>query len=359
MNKKGSGKQKLYSLQLLRGLAAVLVVLAHCDLIFNQNYGTGFFFRFFTFGGSGVDFFFVLSGFIIVYVHKDEIGKSQKLLSFLYKRFTRIYPIYWVFLTLKMLASFVFAYDPDSTTRNFLEIVKAFTLFPQDREILANSFLGVSWTLSHEILFYLIFAVLIGLSARIAYPLISIWFLGVIANFLRIMQLPKESIILNFVFSPYNIEFALGCLAAYVFFKYKIKWGMLLLSVGAFLYTLSAINYYSQIFNVSHVITFGIPSVMLLLGFAYLEVTKNLQVPKLLVYLGDASYSIYLAHGFAINNLSKIVQKLYPNITENIYLLSITGIVIAAFSIMFGCLVFSLIEKPLIISFKPKKVVNA
>ncbi|BAT54328.1 putative acetyltransferase [Nostoc sp. NIES-3756] len=359
MNNKGSSKQKLYTLQLLRGLAAVLVVLAHCDLIFSQNYGTGFFFRYFTFGGSGVDFFFVLSGFIMIYVHKNDIGKSQKLLPFFFKRFTRIYPIYWVFLTLKMAASFLFSYDPDSTTKNFIEVVKAFTLFPQDREILSSSFLGVSWTLSHEILFYVIFALLIGLSSRIAYTLISIWFVGVLVNFVGFIQFPKESIVLNFIFSPYNIEFAMGCLAAYFFFKYKIKWGMLLLSIGAFLYTLSAINYYYKIINFSQVITFGIPSVLLLLGFAYLEVTKNIQVPKLLVYLGDASYSIYLAHGFAINNLSKIVQRIYPKITENIFLLSITGIVIALLSIMFGCLVFSLIEKPLIFSFKPKKVVNA
>lgn len=352
-------KKRLYSLQLLRGLAAVLVVLAHCDLIFSQNYGTGFFFRYFTFGGSGVDFFFVLSGFIIIYVHRDEIGQSQKLFPFLFKRFTRIYPIYWVFLTLKMLASFLFSYDPESTSRNLREIVKAYTLFPQNREILSSSFLGVSWTLSHEIFFYLIFALLIGLSARIACSLISIWFLGVLVNFLGIIQIPQESIILNFIFSPYNIEFALGIMAAYVFLKYKTKSGMLLISIGAFLYTLSAINYYHKIFNISHVVTFGIPSVLLLLGFAYLEVTKNIQVPKLLVYLGDSSYSIYLAHGFAINNISKVVQKIYPNITENIFLLSITGIVTALLSIIFGCLVFSLIEKPLIFSFKTKKIANA
>ncbi|HEY9803818.1 MAG TPA: acyltransferase [Leptolyngbyaceae cyanobacterium] len=359
MPEKSHVKKRLYTLQLLRGLAAVLVVVAHCDLIFGQNYGTGFFFRYFTFGGSGVDFFFVLSGFIMIYVHKDEIGQSQKLFPFLFRRFTRIYPIYWVFLTLKLLASFLFSYDQDSTNRNLIEFIKAFTLFPQDREILSNSFLGVSWTLSHEILFYIVFALLIVFPARIAYSLISIWFLGVLANFVGIMQLPKESIVLNFVFSPYNIEFAMGCLAAYLFLKYKIKWGMVLLSIGAFLYTLSAINYYHKIVNFSPVITFGIPSVLLLLGFAYVEVTKNIQVPKLLVYLGDASYSIYLAHGFAINNLSKIVQRIYPNVTENIFLLSITGIVVALLSIVFGCLVFSLIEKPLIFSFKPKKIANA
>ncbi|MBD2345359.1 acyltransferase family protein [Anabaena subtropica] len=352
-------KKRLYTLQLLRGLAAVLVVLAHCDLIFNQNYGKDFFFKIFNFGGSGVDFFFVLSGFIIVYIHKYEIGHSSQLFPFLFKRFARIYPIYWVFLILKMSASFIFSYNPESTERNFIEIIKAFTLFPQDRNILSSSFLGVSWTLSYEILFYLIFALFIGFSSRIAYPIVSIWFLGVLANFVGIMPLPKDSLILNFVFSSYNIEFALGCLAAYLFAKYQIKWGMALISVGAFLYTLSAINYYHQIVSISQVITFGIPSMLLLLGFAYIENVKNLQIPRLLVYIGDASYSIYLAHGFAINNISKVVQKIYPNITENIFLLNSFGLVISCISIMFGCLVFSLIEKPLIISFKPKKIANA
>ncbi|QLE56151.1 acyltransferase [Nostoc sp. TCL26-01] len=354
MNQSSQSRQKLYSLQALRGLAAVLVVLAHCDLIFNQNYGKDFWFKIFNFGGSGVDFFFVLSGFIILYIHQREIGNPAKVNTFLIKRFLRIYPIYWVFLGLKMLASFVFAYNPETTERSFLEIIKAITLFPQNRSILSTSFLGVSWTLSFEIMFYIIFALLIGVSSKIAYPIIAVWLLGVFGNFVGIIDLPRGNIILNFVFSEYNLEFALGCLAAYLFMQHKIKWAMPLILVGLFLYAFAAVNYYYQILPISPVIKFGIPSMLLVLGFASLERARNINVPGVLSYLGDASYSIYLAHGFAINNISKVVEKIYPDVTQNILILNSVGILIAVLSIIFGCLVHSLIEKQLMFSFKPK-----
>ncbi|ABA20474.1 Acyltransferase 3 [Trichormus variabilis ATCC 29413] len=352
-------KKKLYTIQVLRGLAAVLVVLAHGDLIFNQNFGQNFWFKIFNFGGSGVDFFFVLSGFIILYVHKKDIANKSKTFTFLFKRFLRIYPIYWVFLSLKLLASFSFSYNPSSTERSLIEMLKAFTLFPQQQEVLSSSFLGVSWTLSYEILFYIIFALLIALPTRISFPIVGVWLLGVFGNFWGLLNLPPDSVFLKFIFSHYNLEFALGCLAAYLFARSKIKWGMVLISVGAFLYTLSAINYHHQIVNLSQVITFGIPSMLLVLGCVSLENTKNIQVPPLLVYLGDASYSIYLAHGFAINNISKLIQKIYPSMTENIFVLNSIGLLIAAISIVFGCLVHSFIEKPLILTFQPRKTANA
>lgn len=100
--------KRLNLIQVFRGLAAVLVVFAHTDLIYNQNLNQDFLFKITTFGGSGVDFFFVLSGFIMFYIHQKDIGHQNKLGIFLFKRFTRVYPLYWIILTSKILSSFIF-----------------------------------------------------------------------------------------------------------------------------------------------------------------------------------------------------------------------------------------------------------
>jgi peptidoglycan/LPS O-acetylase OafA/YrhL len=345
--------KRLNLIQVLRGVAAILVVLAHGDLIFNQNLNQDFLFKIFTFGGSGVDFFFVLSGFIIWYVHKSDIGHTSKVKTFFIKRFTRIYPIYWVVLTLKLSASYFLSYDPDSADRNIGEVIKAFLLFPQDRTILSSSFLGVSWTLSFEVFFYIIFGVLIGLKPKFSFPIITTWMLVTFAHFIGLFELPKESVLLQFIFSAYNIEFALGCLAAYLLSKYKIDYGMSLVCLGLFFYTLAAIDYYYELTNISNIISFGIPSTLLVLGSASLEMNKHINTPNILIYIGNASYSIYLMHGFAINNITKVVYKIYPSITENIVILNIFGLIACVLSIMFGCAVYSYIEKPLFSAMKP------
>jgi peptidoglycan/LPS O-acetylase OafA/YrhL len=348
--------QKLNLLQVFRGLAAVLVILAHCDLIFNQNFKKDFFGKIFNFGGSGVDFFFVLSGFIILYIHQSDIGNRSKLKSFFIKRITRIYPIYWVILTLKLSASLFFAYDIDTSQRNILEILKAYLLFPQSREILSTSFLGVSWTLSYEVLFYIIFGLLIALKPKLSFPIISIWLLLTFTHFIGIFDFPKDSLMLNFIFEEHNLEFFLGCVAAFIVSKHKIPQEMALISLGAFLYTLGAINYYYKVIEISPVISFGIPSMLLVIGSTSLEMRKHVHVNDFLIYIGNASYSIYLMHGFAINNLTKIIGKVAPDITQNILILNIVGVIVAFISLLFGCAVYSYIEKPLLSTLKPKLV---
>ncbi|ARV57666.1 acyltransferase [Nostocales cyanobacterium HT-58-2] len=348
--------KRLNLIQVFRGLAAVLVVLAHTDLIFNQNLGQDFFFKIFNFGGSGVDFFFVLSGFIMFYIHQKDIGHQNKLGTFLFKRFTRVYPLYWVILTSKIFASFLFAYSPDTNNRGIGEFIKAFLLFPQDREILSSSFLGVSWTLSFEIFFYLLFGLLIWLKPKFSFPLITTWLIGVLLHFIGFIKLPQDNLLLKFIFSEYNLEFVLGCLAAYTLLNRKINYGIQFIYLGLFLYTLSAINYYYKIIQISSVISFGIACTLLVLGASSLELRKSLNVPNVLLFIGNASYSIYLAHGFFINHMTKILNKLQLDIFQNLVVLNVFGFIIAIIAIICGCIVYSYLEKPLLTFFKPKAV---
>lgn len=82
----------LPSLQVCRGIAAILVAFVHATAQYERNMPVSFLANWFTFGHSGVDFFFVLSGFIIWFIHSEDIGKPNRFKNFALKRLARIYP---------------------------------------------------------------------------------------------------------------------------------------------------------------------------------------------------------------------------------------------------------------------------
>ena len=150
-------KQQLYSLQLYRGISSILVVLHHANIVLDKAFQQDVSFNLFHFGWIGVDFFFVLSGFIIFYVHQADIGQPQQFKSFIKKRFFRIYPLYWIILLSKVFISLLGDQNSEIQHSSFLQFLQAFLLIPQDRSNL-EIFIGVSWTLTYEIFFYCIFS---------------------------------------------------------------------------------------------------------------------------------------------------------------------------------------------------------
>src|ERR1700761_2793553 len=96
-------RKELYTLQAGRAIASLLVVFYHNAVsIFDDSrfWGDDPSQKIFNFGHSGVDFFFVLSGFIILYAHWNDLGKPKQIFKYASKRFRRIYPIYWIVLAL-------------------------------------------------------------------------------------------------------------------------------------------------------------------------------------------------------------------------------------------------------------------
>src|SRR4051794_11170095 len=86
-------------LQASRALAATSVAAFHLSVDMGlERYGGDAAFREFTrHGFRGVDFFFVLSGFIILFAHAGDIGKPQAWAEYLYRRWVRVFPIYWLY----------------------------------------------------------------------------------------------------------------------------------------------------------------------------------------------------------------------------------------------------------------------
>ena len=88
--------QKLRSIEMLRAIAALLVVLFHAQGIFEQRTGVTPFAGLFVSGSRGVDLFFVISGFIIAHVHARDVGRPWRLANYVFNRAARIYPAVWI-----------------------------------------------------------------------------------------------------------------------------------------------------------------------------------------------------------------------------------------------------------------------
>jgi exopolysaccharide production protein ExoZ len=295
---------KLTGLQAMRGVAAFLVVLHHAagtvalpkytDVVIADGILTPL-------GRAGVDLFFVLSGFVIYYVHHRDIGRAQSFRRYMLRRLSRIYPTYWGVFFL-MLALFLghpsFGGDTPHSPR---AIIQSFLLIPFTTPG-EFTIVGVAWTLSHELLFYTLFGLVI-LDSRFGARLFAGWFccLVVAALFLP-TPLPPP---FNFLLHVKNLEFFIGMGVARLVLAEgdgggrtaAASWLLLLAGAACFVGT-SVVELQGYDFQISApTLFYGLGAGMMILAFASLEMRGRLgRVPRPLVFLGAASYSLYLIH---------------------------------------------------------------
>jgi peptidoglycan/LPS O-acetylase OafA/YrhL len=332
-----AGDRQLDGVQFGRGVAACLVALYHGGrmLMLPQYVGHGTWVKsLFTFGNAGVDFFFVLSGFIIFHVHRRDIGHPGRVGHYLWRRVTRIYPMYWVVTALVILMLLL---KRDWATLAPGHVVTSLLMLPYPVEPL----LGVGWTLTHEVLFYAVFAVLI-LSRRIGMLLVLAW-LGLTAVALAA---PSGLILVQFLADPFHLEFLFGALAALAFSRSRSRLAgrVALIGVALFLATGALVDLGRLTGNEPLCrILFGGASALVLYGVSVSEREGWLRIPRWAAFLGAASYSIYLVHTLFIGFAARILFKIpLAHDLPNLSTLLAVGVAIAA-----GCLAYRLVEWPL------------
>lgn len=267
-------------------------------------------------GRSGVDIFFVISGFIMVYT---QYNKKTKPLSFIKDRIIRVVPIYWVFSFLFLALYFVMPtifreFQPDN-----IFIISSF-LFSSEWFFNRHPLLSVGWTLEYEMLFYFIFSIALMLKTqkRFIAPVILILLLPIFPNVDYVIY-----------------EFLLGMLAAKLYLSRKYEsYGVFFLVIGILLFTV--LNLFMS--ELHRLIIFGFPAFFIVFGALYVSAIKN----KLLLHLGDASYSVYLIQVFTLPAFYKI-STLYLKFlgTEILAVLALLCTAIA------GSLCYFCVEKPL------------
>ncbi len=330
--------RKFDSLQVFRGLAALGVAVQHTAM------STGFFVgklpawlhAIFEHGFLGVDFFFVLSGFIILSSHFDDEKSAASMRSYGIKRFVRIFPPYWP-ISIALIISYLLLPNLSQGDRSGFSLLSSLLLLPAAQP----PALSVAWTLIHEVLFYLIFC-LFFISNRIFLIFVAAWVLAMGASAwlgATTGLSPFPARMLN----PVNLEFVLGmgvaCLTRVVSNRFAMAW----IFLGCAVFVLMLFWSFSE----QHRILFGLPFSALVLGAVLRERQGGLAMPRWLVLLGDASYSIYLIHNPLVSLTSRLVARLPGLATWGVGML--VGVVS---SLVAGVLYHWLVEKPLIRQFR-------
>ena len=210
------------------------MVLFHLGgaLALPRYFGTRLFDHWFAFGDAGVEFFFVLSGFIITWVHAQDIGERSRLRAYLLKRVVRIYPTYWIIYTVIFLAALASPSLRNSVPHDVPTIIKALALVPQDPAVVGGTGAPViiaAWSMQYEVLFYALVAIFI-LSRSLGMLVFCVLFI----NYLR-CQVDQCNFAQSFLSSNLLFLFLYGALIAY-FCKSSIKLAnpLLIALFGAF-----------------------------------------------------------------------------------------------------------------------------
>jgi peptidoglycan/LPS O-acetylase OafA/YrhL len=273
----------------------------------------------FNIGNSGVDIFFVISGFVMTVSNWE---KKISILSFFSRRLVRIFPLYLI-LTLTYYSIAVIApFLIPNINVNFSWFLSSIT-FTTSIFGYKAPILGQGWTLEYEMLFYLLFSVSLifkNNSKKLAF-MFSVVLFGVL-----------------FGISTLFFEFAFGMLAGYLYKEKRFTnlQGLFLSLIGFSLLISNSLNLLPEL---DRVLVYGIPSFMLILGLATTKQIRN----KILRKFGDSSYSLYLSQFFIIPLVFKfdnVLQKLIANST-------IMVIIVSVVTLIFGHFVYLLVEKPL------------
>lgn len=268
----------LYSVHLLRFFAAAIVVISHTSNAFGipkpQIHP----------GDIGVDIFFIISGIVIGLSTKD----GDSVVRFVLKRFIRIVPAYW----LATIAMFVFLITirempPWADLWASLTFVTVFrnTYFP---------IVFPGWTLSYEMGFYAIYGLVL---AQFRNHVCIVGILVVAA----ISSTTFESSSSGYLGTARFLEFAFGLGIALLVDRIEANNPRL----GYLCFALFAVSLYSNLHGPSGPLTWGVSSLLLIIGILQFERLRFLR-SKICILLGDASYAIYIFHIFIMSVMREL-----------------------------------------------------
>lgn len=288
---------KLPTIQVMRAVAAMMVVLGHSitelDKL-NGNPGTlsPFYHSF------GVSVFFVISGFIMVYTSEGYFNSRSGRRTFAVSRIARIVPIYWLLTTLTLLAWAAAPSVMNSPGLSLPTLLNSYLFIPFNNELgQPLPILGPGWSLDYEMYFYaLFFAALFFDETRgkryLVAALVAIVAIGFIAR-------PSNSL-LAFWSSPAILKFACGIGIA----QYRSQLARLGRPIALLLFGLGVAGFvalHGVAMDGGLFIPLDILSASAVVaGVVALDMGQRSIAPPFLVVLGDASYSLYLSHMFVV-----------------------------------------------------------
>lgn len=298
-----AGRASLETLQIGRALAALAVVLFHTEVTLGHDKYLGRdLLPIFRSGDAGVDYFFVLSGFVMVTAHAADFGRAGVVLPFLWKRFRRLCPALWVVLAAQLVLVLVVPQQRIVVADLPWILVNDLLVLPWGGPTL----LAVEWTLRHEVLFYLAFALALALPERRGL-VVGAALATIAAGLLVALPAPFDRLA-----SAHNLLFGFGIVAAVVHRRGALPRPRLVLGCGLALFAGNWLGLAFDLWGKSIVTIwlYGLGAACAVAAAARLEVGSGFRAPAALRLLGDASYAVYLVHFPVVSAASKLVTRL-------------------------------------------------
>jgi exopolysaccharide production protein ExoZ len=290
----------LISVQALRAAAAIAVAICHFNIIEQMMTGTSAQVAELFPLSSGVDLFFVISGFVMVYSSEPFFGTPGAAGSFFFRRLARIAPLYWI-VTLISIPLLSQAIDAP-------KLIASALFFPYrapSGQIVP--LFGPGWTLNYEMMFYLIFAIGINWRRRVAVT-------GICGGLLLLvifgLLFQPQFAALVFWTSPIILEFGFGMIVALLLLEgctLPPSVRLCLIAAGMIAVWLPVPT---TMVSSYRVLVWGIPAAAIVAGAVLGKDEPDAgPISGLAKLLGDASYSIYLIHGLVANLIFRFLPR--------------------------------------------------
>lgn len=301
-------RQTLDGIQMLRALAAIAVVVHHSLINLAKIAGVesplnnwGYVDEL---GAAGVDLFFVISGFIMLYVSRHEFGRGSAAGRFLWRRAIRIYPLYWIY-TLLILALSATPWMFRNLQLDIPYVAGSLLLIPVTRPgpvSTIHPILDQGWTLSYELGFYLLFAAALRFGSVRGLLLLLPLVFGALVMLGQ--TLDPASAAAQFLALPLTFEFHFGLVIAWLLLGGHLpKVGHRTVALLALL--LFAMSAALHVEAALRPLVWGIPSALLVVAALGMQQVQG-RLGQACIALGDASYSIYLTHAIGIFVIARI-----------------------------------------------------
>jgi len=343
--------KRFETLQFVRFLSALGVIFAHVELY--EFHSTHAPLDLFSLGACGVDVFFVISGFVMVHVLQGVPRNSLTAAQFFVRRMARIVPLYFAFTVVVIIGSWLVS---KTQSPHNLSFTRFFSPGKLNWDIIEQSITfrrwdmqpvyEVGWTLQYEFWFYVLVTLMIA--TRINVYAFFAAYTAVIVAAARLVPFPRMNPVEFMLLDPLMLEFAFGAVLYQIFERSKRFHGSAWLSASL----LSAAGFlffsYSDPYMLDAV---GVYSRALLWGggafffvFFFLQLEGKFRPQRAFIYLGNASYSIYLTHWIvlAISQFLFWRAGWFPSGSISVYVY--TSVAITLFA---SLATYRFVEKPL------------
>ena len=336
--------RKLYSLQVLRGIAALIVLLFHYRLYLRANDASGspVWDALFGWGIIGVDIFFVISGFIMVYTthyYRSGLDSSKR---FLINRAVRILPLYYFGLLIAfILGGAMNTFHDPGKIQNLISAL-TFTVYKTDitpHYIDDGGMYNIRWTLNYEIYFYLVFALCLLIKHRLitlaSWGALATCIIPAVAGFqptLSVQGYHLVSPLYGLLSNPLILEFLIGAVSAYLYLWIRQNITSTHLPLFSALLSLALLLYFVSGIYTNSIRPLDINSAMLIGAFVLTLTLADPIVSKISpaigIYLGNISFSLYLLHNPIGWASWAVLKRLGP--TEVPFVSAVLAIILAA-----------------------------